>query len=69
MKKLLFHDYKTTVSNACLISSFSNLFFNCGTSITESDIFFLGKGLKLTINWQQDKALSEISLFEPTAPL
>lgn len=63
MKKILFENYETQISTACLISSFFNLFYNYKTTIRESDIFFGGNGLKLTFNWENDISLKNIQLF------
>jgi len=64
MEKYVFKKYSSFVSNACLISSFSNLFYNCGLDIMESDIFFLGDGMRFDYQWNDNaKSLKDILLF------
>lgn len=64
MEKYVFKKYSSFVSNACLISSFSNLFYNCGSDIMESDIFFLGDGMRFDYQWDDNaKSLKDIVLF------
>lgn len=64
MENYVFKEYESFVSNACLISSFSNLFYNCKLDISESDIFFLGDGMKMDYEWNDHaKSMKDIVVF------
>jgi hypothetical protein len=64
LENYVFKGYESFVSNACLISSFSNLFYNCKLDILESDIFFLGDGMKMDYQWNDHtKSIRDIVIF------